>query len=123
MPQHSIKVSLKDKTPEFKAKNFLALDKAIFTMALNIERLSKQQVPHDKGTLQNTGKTTRIGPLQAMISYGEGPPAEAPYARRWEYETANFKQGRKSRYLRDPAELITRNFEDYFKEAFNSIRI
>lgn len=123
MAEHNIRVEIKDKVPQFKTKNFLALDKAIFTMALNIERLSKMQVPHRKGTLQNTGNTKREGPLRAVIEYGKAPPADAPYARRWEFEQANFREGRKSRYLRDPAELITKDAQDYFKQAFDSIRL
>lgn len=121
MAQHSY--TFTNKTPQFKAKNVLAFDKAIFTMALNIERLSKMQVPHDKGTLQRSGRTVRVGPMQAEIWYGKAPPVDVPYARRWEYENANFKEGRKSRYLRDPADLIVSAKDRYFKEAADSIRL
>jgi len=118
-------IKITDKSREYKAKSVLALDKSIALMMLDIERRSKQQVPHDKGTLQNTGRVKRLGLMRHEIRFGEGPPADALYARRWEFETPphGFKKGRKSRYLRDPAEAVLRNKDEYFRRAFATIRI
>ncbi len=103
----------------------IALDKVLANMASDIERRAKQQVPHRKGTLQNTGRTKRLGIMKHQISFGEAPPASAPYARKWEYETPphGFKKGRKTRYLRDSADAVTKNKNNYFKRAFSTIRI
>ena len=119
----SIKIT--DKSKEYKVKSILALDKTMATMMSDIERRSKDQVPHDIGTLQNTGRIKRIKSLKHEIRFGEAPPANAPYARRWEYETppGGFQKGRKSRYLRDPAESVLKNKVKYFERAFSSIRI
>ena len=119
----SIKIT--DKSEKYKVKSILALDKTMATMMSDIERLSKGQVPHDIGTLQATGRIRRLGALKHEIRYGEAPPANAPYARRWEFETPphGFQKGRKSRYLRDPAEAILKNKVKYFERAFSSIRI
>jgi len=116
-----------DKSKEFKAKNILALDKTLLLMGVDIRRLSADQVPHDKGTLRNTGARMpqRLGLLNYEIRYGEAPPSDAPYARRWEFETSphGFKKGKKSRYLRDSAEKVIRKSDNYFRKAFETIRI
>lgn len=114
-----------DKSKQYKVKTILALDKSLATMISDIERRSKAQVPHDLGTLQSTGRPKRLGLLRHEIRYGEAPPAPAPYARRWEFETPphGFKKGKKSRYLRDPAEAVIKNKENYFRRAFDSVRI
>src|SRR5438128_12456902 len=98
---------------EFIGKSDAAMDMALATMAVDIERMSKMQVPHDTGALQNSGSIRRKGLKKYSVEYNK------PYARRWEYETPRhgFKQGRKSRYLRDPAEMVASRATDYFKRA------
>lgn len=96
------KVIYENKMPQFATASEIALDRVFGNAAIDIVRLSKMQVPHDQGTLQSSAKITRKGMSKFEIAYS------TPYARRWEYNTppGGFKKGRKSRYLRDPAEMI-----------------
>lgn len=101
------------KMAHFLGKSDATMDRAFGAMAIDIDRLSKMQVPHDKGGLQNSGEVKRLGLKKFQVAYNK------PYARRWEFETPRngFKKGRKSRYLRDPAELIIKRAHQYIKEA------
>jgi hypothetical protein len=105
------------KVAAFVGKNDAAMDMALAHMAIDLERASKMQVPHDKGGLQNSGSVRRMGFLDHRVEFNR------PYARRWEYETPRngFKKGRKSRYLRDPGELISSKAKTYYREAAASI--
>jgi len=72
---------------------------------------SKQQVPHDEGTLQDSGIVVMApgNHVGAAISYGGGSGTGhpiVPYAVRWHEEDANFQKGRKSNYLRDPVNQL-----------------
>lgn len=93
----------------FISKNQQVMDKALNNVAINIVRLSKAQVPHDTGNLQNSNLLKRIKLCHFEVSYNES--GIAPYARRWEFESppggGGFKKGRKSHYLSDPAEQET----------------
>ena len=57
---------------------------------------SQQQVPLDTGALMESGRVEYDGE-SASVSYS------APYALRWHEEHANFQNGRKNKYLEDPA--------------------
>jgi len=118
-------VRIIDKSGRFADQNAMAMDLALNNASVDILRLSKMQVPHDKGNLSSSGKYERKGLMSFFVSYNES--GIAPYARRWEFETpkGGFKKGRKSRYLRDPAELIgsRANMTKLFKEAASRIRI
>jgi hypothetical protein len=109
--------SFTSKLASFIGKHDAAVDRALATMSTDIERMSKMQVPHDTGKLQNSGSTRRLGFKKFRVEYN------TPYARRWEFETPShgFKQGRKSRYLRDPAELVSSRAKTYIKEAISII--
>lgn len=78
-------------------------DAVIGKVAIDIVRLSKMQAPHKTGALQTSNHgPIRLGLAKFKIAYS------TPYARRWEYETPpnGFREGKKSRYLRDPAEQM-----------------
>lgn len=65
-----------------------------------IMRLSQMEVPHDKGTLQNSGNVEQIGD-DVVVGY------HMPYAARLhEHPEYKFQKGRKGKYLEDP---IVRN--------------
>lgn len=76
--------------------------KSILSIGYEIMRLSQQEVPHDKGTLQNSGNVQQIGE-DVVVGY------HTPYAARLhEHPEYKFQKGRKGKYLEDP---ITRNAE------------
>lgn len=73
------------------ARKFTALD-----IGNEILRLSQMEVPHDKGTLQNSGTVEEIGD-DVVVGY------HTPYAARLhEHPEYNFQKGRKGKYLSDP---------------------
>lgn len=72
-------------------KRFSAMD-----IGYEIMRLSQQEVPHDKGTLQNSGNVEQIGE-DVVVGY------HTPYAARLhEHPEYHFQKGRKGKYLEDP---------------------
>jgi hypothetical protein len=59
-------------------------------------RLSQLEVPHDKGSLQNSGVVEPVG-ADVVVGYHE------PYAARLhEHPEYRFQKGRKGKYLEDP---------------------
>jgi hypothetical protein len=73
------------------AKQFSAL-----SVGYEILRLSQLEVPHDKGTLQNSGNVEQIDDY-VVVGY------HTPYAARLhEHPDYRFQKGRKGRYLADP---------------------
>jgi hypothetical protein len=78
-----------------KNARFSALD-----IGNEVLRLSQQEVPHDEGTLQNSGTVEQDGD-NVIVGY------HTEYAARLhEHPEYKFKKGRKGKYLEDP---ITRN--------------
>lgn len=80
--------------------------------------LSQKEVPHDKGTLQNSGhveQATDLNSPEAVVGYGG---MSAPYASRLhEHPEYNFKNGRKGKYLEDPL----KNNINIFKNIYSKI--
>lgn len=113
------KVTVTDNSGKFIDENAKAIDRVLGVAAIDIERLSKMQVPHDTGRLQSSGHHSKIGLMKYHISYN------TPYARRWEFETPpnGFREGRKSRYLRDPAELVASQLKDRLRVELRNIRV
>ena len=73
------------------ARRFTAMD-----IGFEILRLSQAEVPHDKGTLQNSGTVEQFGD-DVQVGY------HTPYAARLhEHPEYRFKRGRKGKYLEDP---------------------
>ncbi len=84
------------------------VDKAAMDVGFEILRLSQIEVPHDEGTLQNSGVVEEVAG-DVVISY------HAPYAARLhEHPEYTFQKGRKGKYLEDPV----RENLDVFKKKF-----
>jgi len=82
--------------------------KASLDMGFELMRLSQFEVPHDEGSLQNSGVVELDGE-DVAVGYRE------PYAARLhENPQYNFQKGRKGKYLEDP--II--NNKDVFVQKF-----
>ena len=106
----SMKVTIKDNFPQYLVRSIAQSQVAVRNMANDVVRLSKMQVPLDTGRLQSTGRYTGGG-NHYIVSYS------TPYARRWHFENANFKHGRKTHYLSDPAKMVGTVAATYFRAA------
>lgn len=70
--------------------------RATMSVADEILRLSQKEVPHDIGSLQNTGHTQQSG-ADTLVGYN------TRYAARLhEHPEYNFQKNRKGKYLEDP---------------------
>lgn len=70
--------------------------KHVLDIGFEVLRLSQFEVPHDIGTLQNSGTVEEIDG-DVVVGYHE------PYAARLhENPQYNFQKGRKGKYLEDP---------------------
>lgn len=73
-----------------------AIEAADEAVADEILRLATQQVPHDKGDLQNSGTVEKVGRL-VMVGFNM-----VYAARLHEHPEYRFQKGRKGKYLEDP---------------------
>lgn len=81
--------------------------KALLSVGYELLRLSQQQVPHDKGTLQNSGN---VQPQSDDVLVGY----HTPYAARLhEHPEYHFQRGRKGKYLTDPLNANREVFNKY----------
>ncbi len=72
-------------------------DKANLDVAFEVMRLSQKEVPHDEGTLQNSGTVESLPNGDVVVGY------HTRYAARLhEHPEYNFQRGRKGKYLSDP---------------------
>jgi hypothetical protein len=79
------------------AKSPEAIHAAEMDTALEGMRLSQMEVPHDEGTLQNSGTVEDLPNGDIIIGY------HTPYAARMhEHPEYRFQKGRKGKYLEDP---------------------
>lgn len=83
-------------------KTFTVTDNAVELIANELLRLSQFEVPHDKGTLQNSGTVQREA-NGWVVGYNT-----VYAARLHEHPEYNFQRGRKGKYLEDP---LKRNLE------------
>lgn len=101
---------------KFGESAYRSIDRALNRMAIDVERLSKMQVPHDKGQLKASGRHERAGFLLYRIIYnkvyalyqelgGDGKRVVKRYS----------KPGKKKFYLRDPGNLIASKATSYFR--------
>lgn len=75
-------------------------------------RLSQAEVPHDEGTLANTGISDEDGD-DHIVAYN------TPYAARLhEHPEYNFQKGRKGKYLEDPIKHNQGAFKTIFETEF-----
>lgn len=82
---------------------------------------SQEQVPLDKGTLQDSGdidvkNDDKAGIHEATVFY------DTKYARRLhEHPEYRFQHGRKGKYLQDPAKELESTFERYVKDELSDL--
>lgn len=102
-----------------------AMDRSLNRMAIDIERLSKTQVPHDKGQLKASGSHERLGFLKYRVKYNKEYAAYQEYGGdgKGKVIRRHSKPGKKTFYLKDPGELITSRAIDYIKKEAMNIRI
>lgn len=71
--------------------------KAVLDSAMEVMRLSQFEVPHDEGTLQNSGTVEVMPSGNVVLGY------HTPYAARLhEHPEYRFQKGRKGKYITDP---------------------
>lgn len=110
-------VTVKNNIKKFMSAAENAADMVLSGMAVDILRLSKQQVPVDKGQLQNSGILEKAGKLKYRIVYNK------KYAR-FQHEGGDDKRrvrrytypGKKAHYLSDPADTVKGNQDSYLKK-------
>lgn len=100
-------VTIKDSFPEYTARSIAKGRVAIRRMAADIHNLSKTQVPYESGALSKSGQLRQEG-SNYIVSYATA------YSRRWHFERANFRHGRKDHYLSDPAKMVAAVGASYF---------
>lgn len=72
------------------------VDKRVMDLGMELLRLSQFEVPHDEGTLQNSGTVEEING-EVVVGY------HTKYAARLhEHPEYRFQKGRKGKYLEDP---------------------
>lgn len=91
--------------PEVIKKVEAAERAALRTVAREILAAAKQEVPLDDGDLLASGKILRSRAKVPIVRIRFGGPQVA-YAVRWHEAPAEFKGGRKRRYLADPFNRI-----------------
>jgi hypothetical protein len=117
-------VKIIDKSKQFVRANEDAVDRALNRMAIDIERLSKEQVPHNKGPLKSSGSHRRYDRLIYHVFYrkeyalyqhegGDGKRVVRNYS----------KPGKKKHYLIDPAKIISEKKTNYMKQEISQISI
>lgn len=114
-----ILVTVEDEKVKFNLKNMAefadtAPQKRLLDVGLELLRLSQKQVPHDKGTLQNSGDVVNEGG-NVLVGY------HTPYAHRLhEHPEYNFQKGRKGKYLTDPLIENISVFDDFLGRHLES---
>ena len=91
--------------------------KRLLDIGNELLRLSQREVPHDKGTLQNSGTVEAVGG-DILVGY------HTPYAHRLhEHPEYRFQKGRKGKYLTDPLYKNAKVFERHLAgDLKNDIR-
>lgn len=113
-----MKVTIDDKDFQTKLAKFLAnaidkKNKAVRDIASEVLRISQFQVPHDIGTLQNSG-FVQDGNDEALVGYN------TKYAARLhEHPEYRFRNGRKGKYLEDPIKENRNTFLQYYKSIIS----
>ena len=119
-------IKITDNSGRFVEASTNAVDRSLARMAIDIERLSKEQVPHDKGQLKASGHHKRVGLLKYRVMYNkeyalyqhEGMRANGTHVIK-----RHSKPGKKTHYLVDPAMHIVKRKFDYLKQEVSHIRI
>lgn len=73
------------------------VEKGLLDAGMEALRLSQFEVPHDEGTLQNSGTVEVMPDKSVVMGY------HTPYAARLhEHPEYHFQRGRKGKYISDP---------------------
>jgi hypothetical protein len=117
-------VRVVDRLRDFANSNGDAMDRALNRMAIDIERLSKMQVPVDKGHLRASGLHRRVSKLKYVVEYNK------EYARYQEFGgdgrrvVRRYSQpGKKKFFLRDPGKTIAGKALDYFRYEAGRVKV
>lgn len=94
-----------------------ATKKAVLDVANEVLRLSQLEVPHNIGTLQNSGHVEPpIPSIEITVGYN------TPYAARLhEHPEYRYQKGRKGKYLEDPIKNNLNVFQDYYKKQLGGV--
>lgn len=88
-----------------------APQKRLLDVGMELLRLSQLEVPHDVGTLQNSGNVETSG-RDVIVGYHE------PYAARLhEHPEYRFQKGRKGKYLEDPLIRNQSTFRQHLRDG------
>ena len=92
-----------------------AMKQALYLEAEYLMTESKQQVPHDTGTLQASG--TVLAPVETpgggiSVELGYGGLAESYAVEQHENLNISHPKGRKAKYLSDPYEALLPNLDN-----------
>lgn len=91
-----------------------AAKKARAAVGDELLRLAEREVPHDEGTLANTGTSDEQGGDHIVFF-------NTPYAARLhEHPEYNFQKGRKGKYLEDPIKRNQAPFRTIMKQEFEA---
>lgn len=130
-------IEIIDNLPKWLEANTNALDRALNRMAIDIERLSKAQVPvgptkkqnkssSSSGQLRASGHHKKVGFLEYHTIYNKVYAAYQEYGS-WpdgSHKIRNHtKPGSKTFYLRDAGRTISRAALDYIKQEVERITI
>lgn len=113
-----MKVTIDDKEFQSRLRELLdkalsGKDKAVRNIASEILRLSQFEVPHNIGTLQNSG-FIKDGFEESIVGYN------TEYAARLhEHPEYRFQKGRKGKYLEDPIKNNMFRFLQYYKNLIS----
>lgn len=92
------------------------MQKVVDEVADEVLRLSQREVPHDVGSLQNSGHTEYFAKNDRIVGYNK-----VYAARLHEHPEYNFQKGRKGKYLEDPIKNNNHTFRSYFERAINKL--
>jgi hypothetical protein len=119
-------VRIIDKTGKFISEVSKGSDRALNRMAIDIERLSKQQVPVKHGQLRASGHHSRVALLRYSISYNKEYALYQHEGHRKDGSRViknHTKPGSKTHYLIDPARQIWSSKDAYLKSEIGNITL
>ena len=89
------------------------VEKRVLDIGNEILRLSQREVPHDEGTLQNSGTVEEVNG-DVIVGY------HTPYAARLhEHPEYHFQKGRKGKYLEDPVRKNANTLRVLFEKGID----
>ena len=111
-----------DNIQKFVEGSVKAMDRAFNRMAIDIERLSKQQVPHDKGQLKASGFHRKVGTCRYQVVFNKEYAKFQEFGGDGKRVVRHYsKPGKKAFYLRDPGDMISGRALTYIKNEAGKI--